>query len=133
VEATAPTPAEAHVAAAQPTSDEEALSAQPSEAPAPPAAAASVAVPQAPATPVESVATPPAAPSRSVAGSTGSLFFTADADTPASVTRHLFDPVPRARPALQPAQSATPKEDMPRLADSDETEDGNSEDSERSA
>ncbi|HZF98738.1 MAG TPA: hypothetical protein VEY92_10970, partial [Pseudoxanthomonas sp.] len=67
---------------------------------------------------------------RPATGSTGSLFFTADTDTPASVTRHLFDPVPSARPALQPAQSATPKEDLPRLADSDEAEEGNSEGSE---
>ena len=35
-----------------------------------------------------------AAPARPAVGNTGSLFFTADADTPSSVTRHLFEPMP---------------------------------------
>jgi ribonuclease E len=38
------------------------------------------------------------------AGSTGSLFFVADQDTPASVTRSLFDPVPTSKPA-QPVET----------------------------
>ena len=32
---------------------------------------------------------------RPAVGNTGSLFFTADADTPSSVTRHLFEPIRR--------------------------------------
>jgi ribonuclease E len=46
--------------------------------------------------PVVTSASPkPAAP----AAGGGSLFFTADADTPRSVTRHLFEPAPAPRPA----------------------------------
>jgi ribonuclease E len=44
----------------------------------------------------------PAAPA-APRGSTGSLFFVADADTPASVTRSLFEPVPTPKPVEEPA------------------------------
>jgi len=43
--------------------------------------------------PVEAVAPAPAAPKPASAPATGSLFFVADADTPPSVTRSLFEPV----------------------------------------
>jgi ribonuclease E len=47
---------------------------------------------------VAAIATPaPQAPPS--ASATGSLFFVADEDTPAAVTRSLFDPVPTAKPA----------------------------------
>jgi ribonuclease E len=43
---------------------------------------------------------PTPAPARPPVGNTGSLFFTVDADTPPSVTRHLFEPVPPVAPAV---------------------------------
>ncbi|MEL1264311.1 ribonuclease E [Pseudoxanthomonas putridarboris] len=46
----------------------------------------------------------PAAPVTPL-GSTGSLFFVADADTPPSVTRSLFEPVPTPQPVEKPAAS----------------------------
>jgi ribonuclease E len=57
----------------------------------------------------------PPAPVRPPVGNTGSLFFTADADTPSSVTRHLFEPMPtpiapvaeQEIPAEETAQEAT--------------------------
>jgi ribonuclease E len=133
-EVVAATPAEAHVAAQEVTAAD-AVAVQATGEPATPAEAAAVAAAQVPSTPAEPVAAPAQpAPGRPAAtGSTGSLFFSADADTPASVTRHLFDPVPATRPALQPAQSSPPQEDLPRVADNAEAVEGRSEDSERSA
>ena len=56
--------------------------------------------------PVEVVAPPPAAPKPAAAPSTGSLFFVADADTPPSVTRSLFEPVVSpVKPADEIAQA----------------------------
>ena len=43
--------------------------------------------------PLEAAAPPPAAPKPVTTPATGSLFFVADADTPPSVTRSLFEPV----------------------------------------
>jgi ribonuclease E len=112
------------------------------ESPAPAEAAAPVqAAPEAPApaaspAPVAAVAAtepPKPAPVRPAVGNTGSLFFTADADTPSSVTRHLFEPVPVA---AQPAAAAEKSEehDLPLLADNDEADDEeNKQGSERSA
>ena len=61
-------------------------------------AAADVEAPVGAAAPTSPPATPkPAAPA------TGSLFFVADADTPPSVTRSLFEPVTPAKPANAPA------------------------------
>ena len=75
---------------------------------------------------------PPAPPApRPAVGNSGSLFFTADADTPASVTRHLFDPVPNVRPTLQPPQHA-PRQDRQQAAGNDGNDD-DGQDSERSA
>ncbi|RXR07488.1 ribonuclease E [Pseudoxanthomonas composti] len=95
--------------ATEQTPEAEATPAAPSPAPTPVAAvkpevasatetAEDVAVP-APASAPEPAApvTKPAAPA-----STGSLFFTADAETPRSVTRHLFEP---ATPAVQPTSA----------------------------
>ena len=58
------------------------------------------------------------APVRPAVGNTGSLFFTADADTPSSVTRHLFEPMPAAQPAA--VTGKTEEHDLPLLADNDE-------------
>ena len=107
-------------------------SAQP-VAPEPEPAAVPTAAP-APSVPAQAAAPTPAAAAptpRPAIGNTGSLFFTADADTPASVTRHLFDPVPTVRPTLQTAQPSQ-QEDPPRPADNDERE-SKDEGSERSA
>lgn len=53
--------------------------------------------------PVEATPTPPPAAPKPAAPATGSLFFVADADTPPSVTRSLFEPVTPAKPADAPA------------------------------
>lgn len=97
------------------------VQATPVEAPAPEVAApvvasAPVAVDAPPVKPAQEApvvaAAPAVAPPASVAkptapsaprGSTGSLFFVADADTPASVTRSLFEPVPTPKPVEEPA------------------------------
>ncbi|MFT3668444.1 MAG: ribonuclease E [Pseudoxanthomonas sp.] len=50
------------------------------------------------------VETPAPAPKPASAPATGSLFFVADADTPPSVTRSLFEPVTPAKPADDIAQ-----------------------------
>ncbi|KAF1717973.1 ribonuclease E [Pseudoxanthomonas yeongjuensis] len=101
----------------------------PAEAVAPAAQAASEApVSEAPASPTP-VAVAPAivvepakpAPVRPAVGNTGSLFFTADADTPSSVTRHLFEPAPAAQPAA--AAEKSEEHDLPLLADNDEASD----------
>jgi len=63
-------------------------------------------------------------------GNSGSLFFSADADTPSSVTRHLFDPVPASRPQLQPAELA--HQPAPRAYE-EKVEAGKSEGDERNA
>ncbi|MEP6908078.1 MAG: hypothetical protein ABI858_08890 [Pseudoxanthomonas sp.] len=65
-------------------------------------------------------------------GNTGSLFFTADADTPSSVTRHLFEPMP-TQPVLPPVEKSEEQE-LPLIADNDEpVEAAKNQDSERSA
>ncbi|MGH8062888.1 MAG: Rne/Rng family ribonuclease [Pseudoxanthomonas sp.] len=81
-----------------------------------------------PAAPAIVVEPPKPAPVRPAVGNTGSLFFTADADTPSSVTRHLFEPMPAAQPAAVAEKSE--EHDLPLLADSDEEK---NQDSERSA
>jgi ribonuclease E len=49
----------------------------------------------------------PTKPSPATPAAGGSLFFTADADTPRSVTRHLFEPVPAPRPAPDAPEADT--------------------------
>ncbi len=71
------------------------------------------------ATPVAAVEPPKPAPVRSAVGNTGSLFFTADADTPSSVTRHLFEPMPAPQPAA--AVEKHEERDLPLIAENDET------------
>jgi len=72
----------------------------------------------APATTVPA-APPPAAASR---GTTGSLFFALDADTPPSVTRGLFDPVPTPKVSASETQVANNDEDAPEDPDHPENE-----------
>ena len=71
---------------------------------------------------------PAVSPSRPSVGNTGSLFFNVDADMPASVTRHLFDPPPPA-----PVAESTDEHDLPRVAGNDEAEEDKPQGSERSA
>ena len=72
---------------------------------------------------------PSPAPARAPA-SGGSLFFTVDADTPPSVTRHLFEPVATPLPLADPEGEA----ELPSLAGNDDgNRTGNGLDSERSA
>ena len=74
----------------------------------------------------------PATPVRPAVGNTGSLFFTADADTPSSVTRHLFEPMPAAQPAAVTEKNE--EHDLSLLADNDEaTDEEKDQGSERSA
>ncbi len=103
----------------------------PAEATAPQAAPA-VEAPATPA-PIVAVEQPRPAPAvRPAVGNTGSLFFTADADTPSSVTRHLFEPTPV--PQTAPAVEKSEEHDLPLLADNDEPADeGKNQGSERSA
>jgi ribonuclease E len=102
---------------------------------APPAVAPAVAAPAIARTPEPEPApaeVPRPAPPRPAVGNTGSLFFTADADTPSSVTRHLFEP---ATP-VTPVATAPGKEEGHELppAGNDETlEDGNDQSGERNA
>lgn len=113
-----------------------------------PAEAASIAVQAAPGTtpepeavvheaepvpaPVAAVEPPKPAPVRPAVGNTGSLFFTADADTPSSVTRHLFEPMPAPQPAAIVEKHE--EHDPSLLADNDEMAGGEKDqDSERSA
>ncbi|MEO8367266.1 MAG: Rne/Rng family ribonuclease, partial [Pseudoxanthomonas sp.] len=86
-----------------------------------------------PVMPVAVVEPPKPAPStRPAVGNTGSLFFTADADTPSSVTRHLFEPMPAAQPAAVTEKSE--EHDLSLLADNDVANDADkNQDSERSA
>lgn len=82
--------------------------------------------------PVAAVEPPKPAPVRPAVGNTGSLFFTADADTPSSVTRHLFEPMPAPQPAAIVEKHE--EHDPSLLADNDETAGGEKDqDSERSA
>ena len=61
------------------------------------------------------------APARPAVGNTGSLFFTADADTPSSVTRHLFEPMPMVQAApVQQDDAKGDATDLPLLAGHDE-------------
>ncbi|MEO6519146.1 MAG: ribonuclease E/G, partial [Pseudoxanthomonas sp.] len=75
------------------------------------------------------------APARPAAGNTGSLFFTADADTPSSVTRHLFEPMPTVQAApVQQAETKVEATELPLLAVNDEvSEDSPDQGDERSA
>ncbi|MGH8027195.1 MAG: hypothetical protein ACREO0_10760, partial [Pseudoxanthomonas sp.] len=136
------TPAEASVAAQETLKNDTVESFTLVENPAP-VEAASIAVqaapeiapevvePPAPA-PVAAVEPPKPAPARPAVGNTGSLFFTADADTPSSVTRHLFEPMPTPQPAAVVEKHE--EQDLPLLADNDETAGGEKDrDSERSA
>lgn len=95
-----------------------------------PADAAAVAAASAPEP--ESARPAPAAKARPAVGNSGSLFFSADADTPSSVTRHLFDPVPAPRQQLQPAERG-PRPGAARVADNDEADPGKPDEDERSA
>lgn len=82
--------------------------------------------------PVAAVEPPKPASVRPAVGNTGSLFFTADADTPSSVTRHLFEPMPAPQPAAIVEKHE--EHDPSLLADNDETADGEKDQgSERSA
>ena len=110
----------------------------PAEAFAPVAQAAAEA--PAPALPVSPAPVAPAlvieparpAPVRPAVGNTGSLFFTADADTPSSVTRHLFEPMPATQPAAVPEMGDG--HDLPVIADNDKADsEEKKQDSERSA
>jgi ribonuclease E len=129
-------PAEAHVAAQGILKNDTVESFDVLEAAATPAEAAAVASPVV----VEQVEAPPAppapkpaAPARPPVGNTGSLFFTADADTPASVTRHLFEPIPTPAPLATEAEK-NEAHDLPLIADNDEpSEAGKDHGSERSA
>jgi ribonuclease E len=67
---------------------------------------------------VAAVEPPKPAAARPAVGNTGSLFFTADADTPASVTRHLFEPMPAPQPAVVEKHE---ERDLPLLAENDES------------
>lgn len=83
--------------------------------------------------PVAAVEPPKPAPVRPAVGNTGSLFFTADADTPSSVTRHLFEPMPAPQPAAVVEKHE--EHDLPLLAENDEaaSEEEKDQGSERSA
>ena len=82
--------------------------------------------------PVAAVEPPKPAAVRPAVGNTGSLFFTADADTPSSVTRHLFEPMPAPQPAAVVEKHE--EHDLALHADNDETADGEKDQgSERSA
>jgi ribonuclease E len=82
--------------------------------------------------PVAAVEPPKPASVRPAVGNTGSLFFTADADTPSSVTRHLFEPMPAPQPAAIVEKHE--EHDPSLLADNDETAGGEKDrGSERSA
>ena len=63
------------------------------------------------ATPAPVASTP--APARPPISNTGSLFFTADADTPSSVTRHLFEPMPTP---VEPVVEDEDAQELPLLA-----------------
>jgi len=98
-----------------------------------PAAPAPAAVEPRAAAPVAAVEPPKPAPVRPAVGNTGSLFFTADADTPSSVTRHLFEPIPAPQPAAV-VEKHDEQRDLSLLADNDETAGAEKDqDSERSA
>ncbi len=72
---------------------------------------------------------------RPAVGNTGSLFFTADADTPSSVTRHLFEPMPITLPAsVQQVETKLEATELPLLAGNDQGgEDATTQGDERSA
>lgn len=99
------TPAEANVAAQEILKNDTVESFTLAENPTPAEAASAAAVTATPEVeeptpaPVAAVEPPKPAPVRPAVGNTGSLFFTADADTPSSVTRHLFEPMPAPQPA----------------------------------
>ncbi|MDR6840615.1 Rne/Rng family ribonuclease [Pseudoxanthomonas sacheonensis] len=104
------TPAEANVAAQEILKNDTVESFTLAENPTPAEAASIAAVTATPEVatpevekpapaPVAAVEPPKPAPVRPAVGNTGSLFFTADADTPSSVTRHLFEPMPAPQPA----------------------------------
>jgi ribonuclease E len=130
------TPAEANATAQEILKNDTVESSPPVENPAP-AEAASIAAQAAPETtpearqeielptpapaaaPVATVEPPKPAPARPAVGNTGSLFFTADADTPSSVTRHLFEPMPAPQPAAVVEKHE--ERDLPMLAENDET------------
>ncbi len=130
-------PAEAHVAAQSILKSDTVESFDIVEAATTPAEAAAVAPQPAVVEHVDAVPEPPApkpvAPARPPVGNTGSLFFTADADTPASVTRHLFEPIPTPAPLVAESEK-TDAHDLPLIADNDETtEAAKDQGSERSA
>jgi ribonuclease E len=138
-EPSAPAPAEAHVAAQGILKNDTVESFDVVEAAATPAEAAAVATQPVVVEQVEAAPAPPApkpaAPARPPVGNTGSLFFTADADTPASVTRHLFEPIPTPAPLAAEAEGEKNEtHDLPLIADNDEpTEAAKDQGSERSA
>ncbi|GGD42424.1 ribonuclease E [Pseudoxanthomonas indica] len=106
VEAQVETPAEAASLAVVEAAPDEAVT-----SPADAAAAAPSAPPAA--------VTPPTAVSR---GATGSLFFALDADTPPSVTRGLFDPVPTPKVAANETPMAHNDDHAPEDPDHPENE-----------
>ncbi|HEX7801695.1 MAG TPA: ribonuclease E [Pseudoxanthomonas sp.] len=127
VDASAPAEAASIAAPAAP----EAAPSAPVAVVEPPAPAVAVEPPVA--APVAAVEPPKPAPVRPAVGNTGSLFFTADADTPSSVTRHLFEPIPAPQPAAV-VEKHEEQHDLSLLADNDETADAEKDqDSERSA
>jgi ribonuclease E len=69
----------------------------------------------------------PTTSSSAATGSTGSLFFVAGEDTPASVTRSLFDPVSTPKPAVEADSLAAhnddekPDDDKPSASDQENT------------
>jgi ribonuclease E len=132
------TPAEANVAAQEILKNDTVESFTLVENPTPADAASIAAVTAAPEVeeptpaPVAAVEPPKPAPVRPAVGNTGSLFFTADADTPSSVTRHLFEPMPAPQPATVVEKHE--EHDLSLHADNDETADGEKDQgSERSA
>lgn len=132
------TPAEANVAAQEILENDTVDSFTLVEHPTPAEAASIAAVTAAPEVeepapaPVAAVEPAKPAPVRPAVGNTGSLFFTADADTPSSVTRHLFEPMPAPQPAAVVEKHE--EHDLTLHADNDETAEGEKDQgSERSA
>jgi ribonuclease E len=102
---------------------------------APPAVAPAVAAPAIARTPEPEPApaeVPRPAPPRPAVGNTGSLFFTADADTPSSVTRHLFEPATPVTPVAT-APGKDEGHELPPAGNDETLEDGNDQSGERNA
>ncbi len=83
--------------------------------------------------PTVAPAPPVPAPTRPATGNTGSLFFTADVDTPRSVTRHLFEPMPAPLPPVAAMEEEADEDAAPLLTEKDKPAEENNQGSERSA